>query len=201
MDQAKVVLFDALQELINAVEDIRDVTENVEDLKIIIEAVEYVSKTVLKRVAKRLEELPMHTLRELRLSMREVSRQVVQGYMLLAKIAYIIYLTSLDKRLLDLGAVFYAISKAWEQQKSGITYIMAAINLFQRNSQYALAVAAYGIKDALPIKHYPREEPWQCPEKWAALLNASYMYEIAIKANAELLVEWGIIEILYEEEE
>lgn len=203
MDKVQKILLDAFKEIICATEDVLDITQQTQNLKLIIEAIEHVSQTTLKQITEILEELPTQTIQELNPQVEKARKEAIQGYTLLAKIAYITHLATQDQKLLHLGALFYAASKALQKPatKPRPLYIIAAIHLATKNPEHALALAAYGTRDKLPIKHQPREKPWQNPHKWAALLQASYMYEIATKTNAELLAEWGLLEILQEEEE
>ena len=198
MEEIQDTLLAALDELFQASRDVIELADETENLKRIIEAIDYVSETSLKRAYLILGKLPEKKLRELGFQTETARRKAIIGYNLLSKITYIAYLATGDPTLFDLGALFYAASKALEHGASTLYILAGAALLHRGKNNSALALAAYGIRDALPI-NTPSEPPWKAPEKWAAYLRIAYMHEVGSKVNGELLTEWGILKALKEE--
>ena len=200
MDIPKRYLLNTIKDIIDTATDIIDITHETEDLYYIIKAVEYSSKTSIAKIRRELDKISKKALQRLDSQLLNVVRDLYEAFFILGRIAYITYLASQNKDILHTGLIFYAIGKALEepQNNKALYYILAAVQLLFKNPEHALALAAYGIKDRLPVKFLPKKEPWENPEKWASLLYVSFMYDVASKINAELLAEWGLLEILYE---
>jgi len=172
------------------------------DLKATVKVLDRVSGTFYRRARGILEEMPDHLLRELHRSMRLAIRSLGDKLDATLKALHVLYLVKGDEELYDFNVLVYAYKLALRSKlQAAPLYVIAALARLLKagDSVNAHALAAYGVRDAIPIPNTPPGEPWEDPEAWATLIQLSYDYEIGIKVGGELLATWGLLEALASE--
>ena len=191
------VLGEALQALLDAVEAGLEEW----DPKTIVQAIEHSGDEAYRRARAALEGLPTKLRRRLSVLLRPVPRSLEAGFDALAKSSYAVYLSTGREETYYFSILMYAGKLALSPRAShhAPLFVVASAAMIARNLERAtdaLAIAAYGLKEVLPVPAHPEEPPWEAPRKWAALLKLSHTYQVGAKVRGELLAAWGLLEAM-----
>ncbi len=194
-------LDDPLEEVLLALLDAVEAGLEEWDLKTIVQALEHSGSEARRRARAVLEDLPAELRRRLSVLLRHAPKDLEALLDTAAKSSYIVYLSTGRKEAYHFSILMYAAKLALNPQAPhhASLFVTTSAIIIARNPEKAteaLALAAYGLKEVLPIPTRPPEPPWEAPSKWAALLKLSHTYEVGAKVRGELLAAWGLLEAM-----
>ncbi len=164
------------------------------------------TQTADKKITQLAKEIPEKIADDLAKVVAEASKEFEKSMDTYIKLLHLCHLATGNQTLLNYNLVFYAI-KLSSRREAGIAepiYALAALARLQRKPEHpeeAHAIAAYGLRQLLPVKPLKERPLEEDPEIWAHALRASYAHDIEAKINGELFTAWGITKALAELEE
>jgi len=173
------------------------------DLRTTVSVLERMGESYYRRAKAILDEFPEYFLRELGRSIRLSARSFEEKIDVVLKIMHILYLAGGREDVYHLNVLLYAYKLAYKSRiRFASLFVLTGIARFLKTKDYVLAhaLAAYGVRDVLPLRDRLVEEVWENPGVWSTVLQLSYDYEVGSLVNGELLVAWGFLEAISEEE-
>jgi len=192
-----------LADLINEVKDATGYALEIGSLDInlkdTIDVFERVNDIFYKRAKVILDEFPEDFLRELRRSIKLSAKSFEEKVDIMLKVMHVLYLARAREDIYHLNVLLYAYRLACKSEiRSAFLFVLAAIARFLKTKDYtsAHALAAYGVRDVLPLRDQLDGEIWENTERWSIVLQLSYDYEVGSLVSGELLASWGFLEAL-----
>ncbi len=202
INQYETQLSEINQVLKEMLADIIDLAEA--DIKSIIEGVEKIADTHVRRIRSIMAELPKDVLRALRREFSFALSDVKDHLEDIIELLHICYLATGNEVLYNYNLLNYALKLSLSEKardRESIYVAIAAIRLKLKPDKpdEAHAIAAYGVKELLPVKPIMQTPPWLNPKTWSSALKISYTIEIETKVNGQIFSAWGLTRELAED--
>ena len=174
------------------------------DIKSVIEGTEKIVDTHIKKIRGIMEELPRGILRDLRRGFSSLLSDVKDQLDDLIELSHICYLATGNETLYNYNLLIYALKislseKAEYRKPIYIAIATIKLKLKPERPDEAHAIAAYGLKELLPIKPVVQTPPWQNAKTWSSALKVSYALEIETKINGQIFAAWKLTKELAED--